>query len=128
MIELIPVAVLQNRITQASRKGITYFLRSRDSLTAFPVPADVFAATAIWSISFNSISAWRGERDRNSDASALSRLPRKNNHRGDSATNRLPSTNNTPGGSETQKMRRQAWSLNANNAAASEDFATASTR
>ena len=36
MIEFTPVAVLQNRITQASRNGITYLRRSSESQTCCP--------------------------------------------------------------------------------------------
>jgi hypothetical protein len=39
MMELTPVAVLQKRITHASRNGMTYFRRSSESRTIVPARA-----------------------------------------------------------------------------------------
>src|ERR1700761_4084709 len=127
MIELIPVAVLQNRIMQASTNGITYFRRNSDSFTSSPVDLAVFSAAAISSISFNSVFACSALRDRKSAPYAASLFPRRNNQRGDSATSALPITNNRPGGSDTQNMRLHAWSLKANTVAASANLVTSAT-
>src|ERR1700712_2204178 len=110
MTELIPVAVLQNRMTQANTNGITYFRRSRESLTE--VPTDALAAR-VSSISRSSISACCSVRERSKARRAASFLPRGKTKREDSATKKLPTTKRRPGGRETQKMRRQAWSLKA---------------
>ena len=45
MTELTPVAVLQKRMTQASRNGITYLRRSSESFTFVPAAVLVFAAS-----------------------------------------------------------------------------------
>ncbi len=57
---------------------------------------------------FVAIAALFVGRERSSAAYALSFLPRRKSHRGDSLTMRLPMTKRSPGGSETQKMLRQA--------------------
>src|SRR5438067_11480855 len=128
MIELIPVAVLQNRMTHASRKGMTYLRCKSDSLTLGPAEAWTFADARVSSISFNSVAALSGVRDRSSAARAASGRPWRNSQRGDSDTMKLPSTNRIPGGSETQKIRRHAWSLKAKPVAALVDAVTSATR
>src|ERR1700679_1934862 len=104
MIELMPGAVLQTRMTQASRDGRTYFGRSRESLNAPPLEL-----TEGCSISLSASLACAPVRDRCREARACSLRPRRKSHLGDSATNRLPPRNKMPGGIDIQKMRRQAW-------------------
>src|SRR5207248_10769237 len=110
MLELIQVAVLQNRMTHASRKGIRYLRCKSDSLTLAPAEAWTFSDARVSSISFNSVAARSGVRERSSAARAASGRPRRNSQRGDSDTMKLRSTTRIPGGSETQKIRRQAGS------------------
>src|ERR1700685_1840847 len=111
MMELIPVAVLQKRITQASKKGSTYLRRSSES---FAEPRDLGFAEAseeVCSISFNSSSPCAGLRDRSRALRAASFFPRLKSQRGDSDTNTLPTTNRRPAGIDIQKMPRHALSF-----------------
>src|SRR6516164_6937310 len=124
MIELIPVAWLHAKITQARRNGMTYLRRSSDSFMFAPAELFAFSADESSSISRSSHCACSALRERKSAFNAASFLPPRNSHRGDSATKKLPITNKMPGGSETQKMLRHAESLNANNFPASPSFAT----
>src|SRR6185312_12742156 len=128
MIEFTPVACWHTRSTHASRRGTTYFRRSRDSL--FPVADASFAtaANATCSISLNSSSACSLLRERSNAAYASFFFPRLNSQRGDSDRKKLPKTNRTPGGSDIQKMRLHASFLNINNAAALAVFPTIETR
>ena len=66
MIEFTPVAVLQNKITQASRKGIKYLRRSSESRACCPAAAR--AACAVAAISSNSSVACPALRDLSSAA------------------------------------------------------------
>src|ERR1700722_11022907 len=127
MMELIPVAWLQARITHASTKGITYLRCKSDSLAFFPSEV-VDSAEAACSISRRSASACSLVRDRSSATRAASFLPRRYNQRGDSATIKLPITNKMPGGNDTQKILRQALSLNAKRRATSPSLVTSSHR
>src|SRR5438876_1073699 len=118
MMELIPVAVLQKRITQASKKGSTYLRRSSESFAEPPVGEPAFADLGfaeaneeVCSISFNSRSACSRLRDRSRASRAASFFPRLKSQRGDSDTNTLPTTNRRPGGIDIQKMRRHALSF-----------------
>src|ERR1700712_5441927 len=102
--ELIPVAVLQNRMMHASTNGITYLRRSRESLNA--AAEEAFCAESdVCSISSNSSVACSLLRDRSNAWKADSFFPLLKSQRGDSATNRLPATNKIPGGIDIQKMR-----------------------
>ena len=78
MTELMPVAVLQARMTQASRKGMTYLRRRSESLTLRRPMAWTSQASRVSSISCNSMAACSGERERSSAARAFSERPRRN--------------------------------------------------
>jgi hypothetical protein len=92
MIELTPVAVLQDRMTQASRKGNHILSAQEERSRIFHPDRRCGAGTAaVSSISRNSRLACCGVRERSSASLASSFLPRRKSQRGDSVTSRLPS-------------------------------------
>jgi len=111
-IELIPVACVQPRMTQANTNGMTYLRAVKISPIEVmkPVCGLECSCARESAISCISKSASAGVRDFNSAARAASGLPRRNNHRGDSLTRKLPIKNTNPGYTTVRNMPRQAWS------------------
>jgi hypothetical protein len=106
MMELMPVAVLQARMTSASRKGITNLRCSSDSRTRLPVGASARRAR-VSSISRNSSRPARAagaqQRGVGLVLFAAAEEPARR-----LADHQAADHEEQPGGSETQKMLRQA--------------------
>ena len=92
MMELMPVAVLQTRMTQASRKGRTYLRRRRESLQrSARCEARWLASGRLLHLAELERGLFGGARAQQGVQGLAALRPRRKSQRGDSATKKPPS-------------------------------------